>query len=220
MTKKKEFTITLHYFGRGSKIIDSFISDHLEARKRLLRIYQDEFGEEGFIRKPNGTIEDNDGTIIHSPQWKLIGTDRRWLSLEDSDLIEIEIDHPGFLIESEIEEIPIIQIGIPEDDRILNPIDFQFAKKFGHWREADGRIMKIKGAKEAKNPKKEEILIMDPNSFREIRNLILIAPEMAAQLETIQFWIPTIMSRLSKIEAEIFRDVAKEIIEILERIDE
>jgi hypothetical protein len=221
----KHWNIILTQNGKSSKI-DEFMGNRFQATAWMTDKWMSLFPNQ--YSATSQSITDWDGNKAWIFDQPIIHDRIRGRKLEAQASGLIELDTTG--------TIQIIQ-DEPSQEPIMQPIDWN-TRELGSWKafvspDGPGYLLARKkglvGLEMANWAINESFMVLtrmkwmspiDQEEHLKAVNLIQAAPEMAQTLETIHAWGDTILSRLTKLEAEIFRDVLNDVTRALESIND
>lgn len=224
----KHWNIILTQTGQTNKLetqkIDEFMGNRFQAtawmKAKWMSLFPDEY------QSTSQSITDLDGKFAWIFDQDIIHDKIRNRKMEaiPSGLIELDTNSP-------------IEILVDDQEPIMQPVDWK-TRELGCWKaflSPDGpgyllaRKKGLTGLETGKWAINESFMVltrmkwmsgMEQDDFMKAVNLVQMAPEMAQTLETIHAWGSTILSRLSTLEAEIFKDVLDDVTQHLQDIND
>jgi len=218
MTQIKIYTYQLQQLPE-KWILGDFTGTAEDAYKFLITSYK-----KIYPQRVTEVIQDGKVTQIISKAGEIIWNGEYFIGLGSSGLLLNMIgDEPIIYVESE-GGTPVevtIESDIQEDTQSLQMINYDMnflgTYKMINMDSTKWEIFRSLG--ETKNNwKKIGIVESEIEDYSQVIKVMEKSAQMAQALDVIQMWGPTILSRLNKIEGEIFKDVILDVHEILQQI--
>lgn len=111
-------------------------------------------------------------------------------------------------------------LNTEDDQRVLNPVHFDFLQRFGKFRIGDGVLLEDSLEIISNLHTGQEVGWMEISAHRQpALELLLKAPDMLHLLEIIQLWGPRILKGMPVVEQDIFGPVLHDVCTLLDHIN-